>query len=159
MEDLKYSSLWHMLFGIVDHMGEANWAKQETDTQCFFRNLTISQARMVRLVISLCEDEPQGISLKTIASGLNISAAAASEMVDILVKKGIFVRETSAEDRRAVCIRLSEDTTRRVREAQSFFSDRTKALTAELSETEREELFRLLSRIYEKTKHEIKHEE
>ena len=56
----------------------------------------------------LTKDCPQGISLKTLAAHLNMTVPATSLLVETMVNKGFFERNPNPEDRRAICIRLSD---------------------------------------------------
>lgn len=71
-------------------------------------SLTVSQAGIFRKVRVLEENSGCGVSLKTLAEALNISPAAASEAVDILVGKKVLCRKRSSHDRRSVEIAVSE---------------------------------------------------
>ena len=72
-------------------------------------SLTVSQARLFRKVLLLEESGGRGVSLKTLAEALNISPAAASEAVEILVGKKVLCRKRSRQDRRSVEIAVSEE--------------------------------------------------
>ncbi len=69
--------------------------------------LTETQGSTVIAVRQLCEDSPEGITLKRLAETMGVTPAAASVMVDLLVKKKVLKRTKSKSDRRAVLIRLS----------------------------------------------------
>jgi len=69
--------------------------------------LSEKQSVMVLTVRAFCQEHPEGVSLKQIASQLGITPASASVMVDALHGNGFLVRKTSPEDRRAVQITLS----------------------------------------------------
>lgn len=70
--------------------------------------LTFNQLRMIKNVCTLTRDNPEGITLKLLAETLQITPAAASEMVDALVRKNMLRREHNQQDRRAIAIKLSE---------------------------------------------------
>ncbi len=52
----------------------------------------------------------EGMGIKELAEILGISSSAATQLVDSLVAKSYLVREASADDRRAIKIRLSDKT-------------------------------------------------
>ena len=70
---------------------------------------TGSQLRMINRIYELTRESEAGIQLKTLASVLDITPAATSEMVETLVKRGALERKVSASDRRAVALRLSPE--------------------------------------------------
>jgi DNA-binding MarR family transcriptional regulator len=53
--------------------------------------------------------ENPGISVKDIARQLNVTGSAATQLVDLLEKKGYLTRSENAEDRRSTSIRLSNE--------------------------------------------------
>ena len=61
--------------------------------------------RQMRAVLFLARHAPSTMS--DLATGLDIGRAAASEMVDRLVEKGVALRETDPDDRRVVRVRLA----------------------------------------------------
>ena len=67
---------------------------------------TLSQMRAIDTLYELTREAGGGIQLKLLANTLAITPAAASEMVDTLVRREIVERRHSENDRRAVEIRL-----------------------------------------------------
>lgn len=61
----------------------------------------------MRLLSCVFFGPPGGVRVKDIAQELGITAGGVSQLVDKLVLAGLLVRETEAENRRAVSIRLS----------------------------------------------------
>lgn len=62
-------------------------------------------ARQMRAVLCLAAGEPR--TMGDVAAGLHISRAAATEMVERLVEKGVAVRDGDPADRRVVRVRLA----------------------------------------------------
>jgi DNA-binding MarR family transcriptional regulator len=73
-------------------------------------DLTETQGNTVIAIRQLCDESPEGVTLKKLAETMGVTAAAASVMVDLLVKKKMLKRTRSKSDRRAVVIRLTPDT-------------------------------------------------
>ena len=69
---------------------------------------TLSQMRTIRTLYSLTQDYPGGVQLKMLAEKLGVTPAAASEMVDTLVRKGALSRRSDPADRRAVLLQVSD---------------------------------------------------
>jgi len=84
--------------------------KQKMPDLLWLDDLTETQANTVIAIRQLCEQSPEGITLKKLAETLGVSPAAASVMVDLLVKKKMLKRTKSKSDRRAVLIRLTQNT-------------------------------------------------
>ena len=76
------------------------------DMKVRFARFSLNQLMLLNSLYSLTRDTGKGVPLKTLAAGLEVTPATASEMVDTLVRRGILERRHSAVDRRAVEIRL-----------------------------------------------------
>lgn len=70
--------------------------------------LTIRQGSSLARLKMLTIDKPEGVSLKVLASHLQMTIPAASLLVEAMVTNGFFERQANPNDRRAVLIRLSE---------------------------------------------------
>ena len=95
--------LWRTLFDAADGM---KLIHSDAKRLSLFYQVTVSQLKMVRTVFELTRDSENGVSLKNVARQLGTTAAAASEMVDVLVRKKILERRQDPADRRQVQIRL-----------------------------------------------------
>jgi DNA-binding MarR family transcriptional regulator len=73
-------------------------------------DLTETQGNTVIAVRQLCVESREGVTLKKLAETMSVTPAAASVMVDLLVKKKMLKRTKSKSDRRAILIRLTPDT-------------------------------------------------
>lgn len=69
---------------------------------------TLSQMRAVGALYNLTCESGKGVQLKVLAEKLAITPAAASEMVDTLVRKGAIIRKNDPDDRRAVRLYVGE---------------------------------------------------
>ena len=72
-----------------------------------FGRFSLNQLMLLNSLYSLTRDTDSGVPLKMLASGLEVTPATASEMVDTLVRRGILERRHSQVDRRAVEITLN----------------------------------------------------
>lgn len=95
--------LWRTLFDVSDGMKQLH---SDSKRLSLFYQMTVSQLKMVRTVYELTRESENGVSLKNVARQLGTTAAAASEMVDVLVRKKILERRQDPADRRQVQIRL-----------------------------------------------------
>ena len=107
--------------------------------------LTFNQLRMLKIVSNLTNDNPEGITLKVLASALQITPAAASEMVDALVHKNMLQRSHNQQDRRAIAIRLSTSCQERFFKYDQHFSHYTEEFCKTLPQEDVEKLAQLLS--------------
>lgn len=100
-----------------------------------FMGLSVRQASAVSQAKSLLEERPEGVSLKTLATHLQMTIPAASLLVETMVNKGFFERTPDPEDRRAVRIRFSQKGTDVFNEiffrVQKEFDDVLQILTPE----------------------------
>jgi DNA-binding MarR family transcriptional regulator len=75
-------------------------------------DVTRAQGNTVIAIKQLCDVHPEGISLKKLAETIGVTPAAASVMVDLLVAKRMIKRTRLKNDRRAILIRLTPQTSR-----------------------------------------------
>jgi len=68
---------------------------------------TANQLHVIRRVYELTREAEGGIQLKLLANDLEITPAAASEMVETLVRRGALERCNDINDRRAVSLSLA----------------------------------------------------
>ena len=124
---------WRQLFALTDQLrdqGADGYTQQLV-------NLTFNQLRMIKIVYVLNREFPEGVTLKVLAESLNITPAAASEMVDALVRKDVLCRDHNPQDRRAVAIRLAENCRKRFLEGEKNFDHVTADFLNTLSEERR----------------------
>ena len=96
-------ALWRNIFALADAMKSMHADSRRVSV---FYQITLSQLKMVNTVFRLTKATGAGVALKEVAKDLGTTAAAASEMVDVLVRKNILARDQDPEDRRQVRIRL-----------------------------------------------------
>ncbi|MBR5878973.1 MAG: MarR family transcriptional regulator, partial [Akkermansia sp.] len=70
--------------------------------------LTVRQGSAISQLRLMLEHEPMGVALKDLAARMQMTIPAASIMVDAMVTKGYMERTPNPNDRRAVCIRLTD---------------------------------------------------
>jgi DNA-binding MarR family transcriptional regulator len=78
----------------------------------WLNEVTQAQSNTILAVRQLCETYPDGVSLKKLAETMGVTPAAASVTVEILVTKKIIKRTQSKDDRRAVLLCLTPQTSR-----------------------------------------------
>lgn len=151
--------LWEKFFFLSDTMDKVCDRLSTPEEVKEYYELTMAQTKAVKLVSRLTRLNPEGVGLKVLSEQLAISAAATSELVEILVKKGWLVREQSVSDRRAVCIRLSGKTQTVVARIHDFFDAATdEALKDEESDDVRR-LSELMDRFINKLLNEDNNED
>lgn len=133
MKREETTRVWRTLFEVTDWMRNINAGLIDQT----FLNLTFNQLRMIKIVYVLNREFPEGVTLKVLAESLNITPAAASEMVDALVRKDVLCRDHNPQDRRAVAIRLAENCRKRFLEGEKNFDHVTADFLNTLSEERR----------------------
>ena len=101
--EISPEQLWRNLFAVAEGMKAVH---AESKSLSLFYQVTVSQLKMIRTVYELTSSSDSGVALKVLAGKLGTTAAAASEMVDVLVRKKILERKQDPADRRQVQIRL-----------------------------------------------------
>ncbi len=95
-------------FNVLDELRRASLRATNTSQEKKLLGLTFRQGSAMWQVKTMTEEQPQGIALKCLASRMQMTVPATSLLVESMVEKGLFERTPNPEDRRAVCIRLSE---------------------------------------------------
>ncbi|MBR1982813.1 MAG: MarR family transcriptional regulator [Akkermansia sp.] len=70
--------------------------------------LTVRQGTAISQLKLMLEETPGGVSLKSLAQRLQMTVPATSLLVENMVTKGYMVRNTNPDDRRSVCILLTD---------------------------------------------------
>lgn len=74
-----------------------------------FMSLSVRQMTAMRSVKELNWKHKGGVTLKDLAKHIQITIPAASLLVDGMVKKGLLERKENPDDRRSICITLSQE--------------------------------------------------
>ncbi len=125
--------LWRDLFGVGDKMRALH---ADSKRVSLFYQMTVSQLKMVRSVYELTSLSGSGVALKAVARELGTTAAAASEMVDVLVRKKVLERKQDPDDRRQVRIQLLPELHAHFKRVEEHFSATTGEFMATLTPEE-----------------------
>lgn len=131
--------LWRDLFAAAENMKSV---QADSRRVSMFYQITVSQLKMVRTVYGLTSLSENGIALKSLAQKLGTTAAAASEMVDVLVRKKILERRQDPGDRRQVQIRLVAELHEQFRRIEEGFTCVSESFLETLVPGERESFIR-----------------
>lgn len=127
--------IWRNIFSVADEM-KAIHADSKRVSLLF--QVTVSQLKMVRSVYELTSASENGVPLKVLARHLGTTAAAASEMVDVLVRKKILERKQDPADRRQVQIRLIPELHAHFVQVEERFTQCSRAFLQTLSPEEQQ---------------------
>ena len=127
--------LWNDIFAVVDKMKSVH---ADSRRMSMFYQITVSQLKMVRTVYEMTGTSSQGVTLKNLAQKLGTTAAAASEMVDVLVRKQILERRQDPSDRRQVQICLVPELCEHFKKIKGEFTALTSDFLRELSAEQKE---------------------
>lgn len=110
-------------------------------------DITVRENRVLSLVCMLIEENPEGITLKRLATVMKLAPATVSELVERLVQKDLLVRVQNPNDRRAVQITPTENTRKLMDESLRSIDTVCGKLLADLSPAEQEAMLLGLSRM------------
>ncbi len=144
---------WIAIFDIACHLKSESCGLFSGKENEKFYGLTLKQKDTLILVRRLRREHPDGISLKILAEQLKLAPATVSELVDNLVKQNYLTRERSLKDRRAICIKLSNNTSKMCELSEDSFSKTFKELLSGLEEKEKSTFLKCLSKIHNKIDH------
>ncbi len=95
-------------FNVLDELRRASLKATNATQEKKLLGLTFRQGSAMWQVKTMTEQQPQGIALKSLARRMQMTVPATSLLVESMVEKALFERTPNPDDRRAVCIRLSE---------------------------------------------------
>ena len=135
-EDIRSAEmLWRNIFALADAMKSMHADGRRVSV---FYQITLSQLKMVSTVFRLTRATGAGLALKEVAKELGTTAAAASEMVDVLVRKNILARNQDPADRRQVQIQLVPELQKHFCGIEAQFTELTAEYVSALPPEERQ---------------------
>ena len=133
-------SLPHHVFAelqsLLDETRRNSLLAMNASLQKKLQGLSMRQGSAISQLKLLTEENPQGVALKTLAKRLQMTVPATSLLVETMVGKGFFERTQNPDDRRAVCIRLSEKGIQMFRDVYARFYEEIDRLAADLTAEE-----------------------
>lgn len=145
MKTEEATAFWQQMFSLSDRMRDIG----SSDYKQLLVNMTFNQLRMIKIVYVLNREYPEGVTLKVLAESLSITPAAASEMVDALVRKGMLTREHNSQDRRAVAISLAPFSRKKFQECEQTFDRLTTGFLDTLEQPERDAFISTMAKFHE----------
>lgn len=118
--------------------------KMVKDGQFSFPKFHITPAQWHVLFIVRNHD---GINLKEIASILDISSSATTQLIDSLVESGFVIRENDTVDRRSLKIKLSKKHEKLVKEMKQKGMERISVLFSALDDEEISTFYKLFKKM------------
>lgn len=100
--------LFRRLLEILDDMRRESIKALNAPVQKKMYGLTVRQGSAVSQLKLMQEETPEGVSLKLLAKRMQMTIPATSLLVETMVSKGFMERNPNPNDRRAVCIKLTE---------------------------------------------------
>ena len=138
MESLRNQphDVFMKLLNVTDDIRRDSFKQTPAIHQKKMLGLTLRQGSAIGQIRILTKEQPEGIALKTLASHLNMTVPATSLLVETMVTKGFFERNPNPEDRRAICIRLSEKGLSLCHDVNARMESELDRLSAEITEEE-----------------------
>lgn len=139
--------LFRRLLEILDDMRRESIKAINTPSQKKMYGLTVRQGSAVSQLKLMLEDSPQGVSLKELAKRMQMTVPATSLLVDNMVTKGFMERKPNPDDRRAVCIKLTERGLSLFDDVYARFHDELDRRAQDLSQEELEAFSSIVEKI------------
>ncbi len=121
-------------FNILDELRRESLKSTNALHEKKLYGLTFRQGTALWQVKTMTMKYPQGIALKTLASRMQMTVPATSLLVESMVGRGLFERTPNPEDRRAVCICLSDRGKQICDEVNASLNERIDTLFGHMSE-------------------------
>ena len=148
-------------------MSERNTAEDLEDTREFLLQETINQLFNVmrrvhrkiaphkpflsppqaRLAFIISRSGEEGISVKDLAERSCITPGAVTQFVDLLIEKGLVIRETDQNDRRIVRLKVTPAAESRLKKLRKDFFSSASQMFDVLSDDELKQLIDLLGKV------------
>lgn len=100
--------LFRKLLEILDDMRRDSIKSINAPVQKKMYGLTVRQGSAISQLKLMQEEAPEGVSLKSLAQRMQMTIPATSLLVEVMVSKGFMERNPNPNDRRAVCIKLTD---------------------------------------------------
>lgn len=148
---MKNSKTPHLLFrrllDILDEFRRESIKAINAPSKKKLYGLTVRQGSAISQLRLMLEDEPRGIALKDLASRMQMTVPATSIMVDTLVTRGYMERTPNPNDRRAVCIKLTDKGNELFNDIYARFHDEIDRRAEVLTEEELEAFSRIVEKL------------
>lgn len=106
--------------------------------------LSLSRFELVALMLA---ERSKNVTMSKLAQGMSIPMSTATGIVDRLVKKGLFQRGSSAEDRRIVTVSLTEKGKQIVKDVNKHFRVFLDRIRSILTEEEFEKALKIMQKV------------
>ncbi len=148
---MKNSKTPHLLFrrllDILDEFRRESIKAINAPSKKKLYGLTVRQGSAISQLRLMLEDKPMGIALKDLASRMQMTVPATSIMVDALVTRGYMERTPNPNDRRAVCIKLTDKGNELFNDIYARFHDEIDRRAEVLTEEELEAFSRIVEKL------------
>lgn len=139
--------LFRRLLDILDEFRRESIKAINAPSKKKLYGLTVRQGSAISQLRLMLEDEPRGIALKDLASRMQMTVPATSIMVDTLVTRGYMERTPNPNDRRAVCIKLTDKGNELFNDIYARFHDEIDRRAEVLTEEELEAFSRIVEKL------------
>lgn len=140
-------SVFADLQSLLDEIRRCSMQAMNAGMQKKLQGLSVRQGSAISQLKLLTEEKPQGVALKTLAKRLQMTVPATSLLVETMVGKGFFERTPNPEDRRAVCIRLSEKGWQMFRDVYARFYEEIDSRSRDMTEEELQTLQTIVTKL------------
>jgi len=110
------------------------------------RIISIAQGRILQLLLT----SDRSVSLKELATDLNLTPPTTSTTVDSMVKQGLLCRVANKNDRRAVNISLTKNGREIQKRHEKFFVELIENSLSDISSEQRQAFHNVLQNIHDK---------
>jgi len=131
------------LMEVFNRFRRAGWHKPPLE------GLKPSEVKVLFFIHRGSRNDPRGVMISAISSMMEVTSPTVTPLVRSLEKRGLVVRYTDEEDRRAVRIKLTEQGEAVTRKAHEAYTRRFTGLINYLGEEKSGQLAELLEQVYE----------
>ena len=142
------NQIFFRIHRVLDKLHENFLSTRSKEDVDWLLNLTARQKHALVAVSHMTLRTPEGIPLKELAEVLGMALPSASVFVEGMVRKGLFVRTQNPNDRRSICITLSEKGKMNFKMLCSYMDEETRKLMDSVPPEERAIFVKIVDQFY-----------
>lgn len=146
MPDARNQLLLSLIQKLRGLYGDLYRARPNDDDRSRFAGHNLSRIQS-ELIFLAAQHKKEGISVKDVATKLQVTSGAVTQLVDILISRGLIERAENPNDRRSILLRATDVVNTDSLTFEAYYTRHVSPMFNELSDAEIEQLIQLMSKI------------
>lgn len=146
MQNSRNQLLLSLIQNLRGLYGELYRARPSEDDRSQFAGHNLSRIQ-TELVFLTAQHKKDGISVKDVATKLQVTSGAVTQLVDTLIARGLVERAENPDDRRSILLRATDTVDADCLTFEAYYTHHVNPMFNRLSDAEIEQLIQLMSKI------------